>query len=533
MNEHRIVRYCGILATIIFIGNFYVFSRFTVDDAFITWRYGQNLVEYGVWGYNPVEFDVTQAYTNPLYAALSVIPAYFGMDAVLFFKVFGILILAFFILSFTKSICNRTIGLSAIAFLFASPSLTIHTFSGLETFAYAAFLGLALIGIERQKYIRSTLYIVLAVLCRPEAWLWAALLPISILAIEAHKQRLHSAVHPTPFLKAIKLKTIKRALVGVLPGIVLAIMLLLHKAHFGYFLPNTFYVKSASGATFDPVMFAFLAVLGLSPLAVAIMAGRRFVPLVIVIYFLPVIYSYSSSDLQMNYNWRFAFQIFVPTYIYSAYVSAAEMRIFRLINVESPLKVRSIHAGTWFVLLLGSISAMYTLQTNRASELVHLANYYPRALDSHAALGRVLNQIHGQPGGTAFLLGDAGMAAFHSRTVALDNVGLGSALVAHNGVTDEILDEYHLQYVFLHANPDTGIWQRFGYQQIQSWMRREQFNFVCDIFWKRDYVLRYFARVPSPLIQEVCLTSREANEIDDRDYFLAQASRFPWAYWRE
>lgn len=176
---------------------------------------------------------------------------------------------------------------------------------------------------------------------------------------------------------------------------------------------------------------------------------------------------------------------------------------------------------------------MYTLQTNRASELVHLANYYPRALDSHAALGRVLDEMQEHPGDAAFLLGDAGMAAFHSRSVALDNVGLGSALVAHNGVTEEILDEYRPQHVFLHANPDIGIWHRFGHQQILSWMDRERFSFQCDIFWKRDYSLRYFARVPTPKIQELCLTSREANEIGDRDYFQAQASRLPWAYWRE
>lgn len=533
MSEHRIIKYFAILAAIIFIANFYLFSRFTVDDAFITWRYGRNLVEYGVWGYNPVGLDLTQAYTNPLYAFLSIIPAHFGIDTVLFFKFFALLLLAFFALAFTKSLSNRLIGLSTIAFLFASPSLVIHAFSGLETFAYAAFLGLALIGLERHEYKRSTLYILLAVLCRPEAWLWTALLPLSIIAIEAQRERASSLTLSKPILTALNYNSVRRSLVGVLPGVVLTAMLILHKLHFGYFLPNTFYVKSASGAAFDPVTFVFLAVLGLSPLAVAIISGRRLVPAIILIYFLPVIYNYSSSDLQMNYNWRFAFQVFAPVYIYSAYIVATDSRKFKFANIETPLKERTINASTWLALLLGLISTMYTLQTNRASELVHLANYYPRALDSHAALGRVLDEMQDHPGDAAFLLGDAGMAAFHSRSVALDNVGLGSALVAHNGVTEEILDEYRPQHVFLHANPDIGIWQRFGHQQILSWMDRERFSFQCDIFWKRDYSLRYFARVPTPQIQELCLTSREANEIGDRDYFQAQASRLPWAYWRE
>lgn len=36
-----------LLYLLLFI-SFWLFSRFTVDDAFISWRYGKNLITYGI-----------------------------------------------------------------------------------------------------------------------------------------------------------------------------------------------------------------------------------------------------------------------------------------------------------------------------------------------------------------------------------------------------------------------------------------------------------------------------------------------------
>ena len=82
--------------------SFYVFSRFTVDDAFITFRYGKNLIDFGIWNYNPSNIDMVQAYTNPIYAVLGIIPNLFNWDVVLFFKLFSILLLVLFSIWFIK-----------------------------------------------------------------------------------------------------------------------------------------------------------------------------------------------------------------------------------------------------------------------------------------------------------------------------------------------------------------------------------------------------------------------------------------------
>ena len=78
-------------------------------DAFITWRYGFNLVNHGIWNYNPSTFDPTQAYTNPIYALLSIIPALLGINVVLFFKIISLIFSAYFfprLISLKKEFCE-------------------------------------------------------------------------------------------------------------------------------------------------------------------------------------------------------------------------------------------------------------------------------------------------------------------------------------------------------------------------------------------------------------------------------------------
>lgn len=45
----NLYKLCLIFSSFLVAGSFWIFSRFTVDDAFISWRYGKNLFENGVW----------------------------------------------------------------------------------------------------------------------------------------------------------------------------------------------------------------------------------------------------------------------------------------------------------------------------------------------------------------------------------------------------------------------------------------------------------------------------------------------------
>ncbi|MEO9224366.1 MAG: hypothetical protein ABI276_05180, partial [Acidimicrobiales bacterium] len=74
----------------------FVLIRVTFDDSYITWRYGKTFVSTGHWNWNPTGPRV-EAYSNPLYAALSVIGAAVRVPAELFFKSVSLAILAAYV----------------------------------------------------------------------------------------------------------------------------------------------------------------------------------------------------------------------------------------------------------------------------------------------------------------------------------------------------------------------------------------------------------------------------------------------------
>ena len=48
----------------------WMLKSYTLDDSFITWRYGENLVQHGTWNFNPSGPKV-EAYSSFLYALIS------------------------------------------------------------------------------------------------------------------------------------------------------------------------------------------------------------------------------------------------------------------------------------------------------------------------------------------------------------------------------------------------------------------------------------------------------------------------------
>jgi hypothetical protein len=88
--------YALTLFVVLFLTGSFCYANFTVDDAFITFRYGYNLVNHGIWNWNP-DNDLVEAYTSGLYAALSILPHAFHIPVVLFFKLIGLSCLLWFL----------------------------------------------------------------------------------------------------------------------------------------------------------------------------------------------------------------------------------------------------------------------------------------------------------------------------------------------------------------------------------------------------------------------------------------------------
>lgn len=121
--------------------------------------------------------------------------------------------------------------------------------------------------------------------------------------------------------------------------------------------------------------------------------------------------------------------------------------------------------------------------------------------------------------------------------MALDNIGLGSALVAHQGVTPEILDAYAPELVALHMHPVLGVWPDYGSDVIQDWMELSGHEEICDMRLSPVAGLRLYLRENGPLdvgrIAAICETSVERNLQWKYDFARDHLSDPPWRYWVE
>ncbi len=143
----------------------------------------------------------------------------------------------------------------------------------------------------------------------------------------------------------------------------------------------------------------------------------------------------------MNYSSRFLFHIFAPVFLFVAYLSSLQgNRVFFVSERENGPPAFLVPIRYLINAMLLLYIAVFASTSLSVREAAAIAAYYPRALDSHAAFGKLLHRISQNEGIRSFSLGDAGMAAYHSGLIALDNVGLGSAKVARRGIDPALLD---------------------------------------------------------------------------------------------
>lgn len=502
--------------------SFWLYSRFTVDDAFITWRYGRNLIDHGIWGYNPTSFDLTQAYTNPIFAALSVIPAALGVNVVMFFKLVSLSLIMAFSSWFIKESKKSWLMLFLLLGL---PATVIHASGGLETFLFVGLLSMLFVAMDKNKLPQSIVITLLLFATRPESWVLVALVPTYFLfKIRCEFKFSQPALLARTLFKNVNFDAKRFLIALIFLAVPLSIYFVFHKWHFGYALPNTFYAKS--GAFFNLVNFAKFCFF-ITPLALLLLVGRIKIFAVMLFLFFGMALKYSLSNLQMDYNARFAYQIFFPVYVFVVILGTNSTdKVEFLYGTFKPVKTCS-------ELVFKSVAFVYLclFATGSGTVDAQAVSYYPRALASHAELGKTLSSISDKYKLRAFSFGDAGMAAYHSDLIALDNIGLGSSLVVHRGISDKVLDEYGLDIIVFYAIPSEIRLKAHGQDRIYDWSKNNGFSYLCDIYWRPDYTLKIYSRVNIPEIVNVCNSSKLANNKEDRDYVLGSVLMPPWKYW--
>lgn len=472
-----------------------IFLQFTVDDSYITFRYAKNFVEHGVWNWN-ITGEKVEAYTNFLYAVLAIIPEALGINTPLFFKFLGATtILYLSIRLFGLIIEDKIVYLMALAFLLFNPFVYIHAYSGLETPLFIVFLFELVILISLESSITSKneklflLLLLMLPMTRPEGALF------SLIGF---------------FLLLYKERTIQSK--GFFLGIVVISIgyFLLRYQYFGYFFPNTFYIKSAHGFSVGKVIgyiinnFQFL---GSAFLLLLLVKNKYFRILLGTAIFLNI-FLYGKSDLQMNYADRFPFQTLFPFFLAA----------FVLVKNRST----SIIIFVLMAFILGGIFS-------NKGQFKHLATYYPKAIQSHAKLGVALSKYKDE--NLSLMVGDAGMIPYFSEWHAYDSIGLANTYVAHYGFSLEYMRKIKPDLIIMYSTtPDEeGLRLKVHNQQyIYSYITEsKQYSLVGASRWQDDYYMLAFLKNSIHRFEEIKQTIQdidsETKEFKiSKKYFLLQ-----------
>ena len=507
-----------VLYGLIFCIGFWVFSRFTVDDAFITWRYGKNFVDFGFWAYNPTHFDLTQAYTNPLYAFLSIVPAYLKFDTVLFFKLVSLINLVIF----TKYLFRYFKNNLLVYFLIVMPATIIHCFAGLETFLFVSVLTFAFISIYKEQLKQSSFALILLNLVRPEAWL----LTVLFSAFEIGRYYLQYKILD----KGRSTENLKMNVATLfMPILTLFIYLALNWLYFDDILPNTFYIKS--GGMFSlRRLEEYLLYIG--PLLIALVViGRRERLIYICLFLLVLSVKYASSDLTMNYANRFGYHLVFPSLILSCYI------LSDVSNYEGTSEGIIGKNIVQFTMKLAMFLALllYTYRSiNTRDDLLHLANYYPRILNCHSALGKLLTSEEFADL-DSYSFGDAGLLGFHSGKIQLDNIGLASRSIGRiGGLNRELIHDYFPEIVVFHSSGDKGLrLSEYNQEELFKFVKEQNFVLLGELIWEPKYTLTIYAINRHAGITELIEESNPRNDKSNVSYFFEHIHQCPLTYWRE
>lgn len=502
--SNRILWVCLVISFIIFLGLLSYIWKFTVDDAYITFRYALHLAQGNgiVWnvGEPPVE-----GYSNFLWVIIGAVLIKLNLDPAFFTKIMGVGSVIGILYFYWKIVNNvfqdqrlylAALVVAAVLFLI-NPATAIHAVSGLETMFYALFI--VILSYLSYKLIRSfdkgTLYLfalisLLLSLLRPEGILVSLGLFILIFFIVINKNKFDES----------RIKTVLPfVLVYLIP---LAIYMAFRVYYFNEIFPLPFLVKTLTNGSIGSGIYRLSeAIKYIVPLLVVILIailsriepisndkkgiyGRwrtLLITMAITVIFADVIYVFSS--LYMNYAQRFYYPSFVLIYIITGIALVILIHEIKnsLIMVDN-LKRLSKYVGFIIVILL----LMSNL--NFASDYDYLHYCSERFSVSYVSLGTELNEFSGL--NLTFTSLDSGSLPYFSNWNQIDMVGLNDKFIAKNGVaTEEYIQKNHPQLIILISGDgvtpsDTTIQQPFiKYAQENSYVR------LPAVYYKENYYL--------------------------------------------
>ena len=427
-----------------------ILPRWTVDDAFISYRYGANLAHFGELSWN-VGLDPVEGYTGIFLPLLTALILRLGLPLLITIKVISALAAGGTALLSLQMV--RRMGgslpfqIATVASLLLAPLVYVHLSSGLETTVFTFFLLAGAVlhfnilqnGISGLRQFIHPIVLLLLSLTRPEGVLFALL----SLAFLFPRQKKSGKLLPFFIASSIWL----------LPAIFYFVWRL---NYYGEWLPNSFAAKQFHGLI-NPesikelgrfvAQYAALPLLAAGLLYVAELDQVRekwalrklffawITPLSLFIAGCCLVYF--RSDLYMNYASRFFAPFFPIAIIFSMVMGQVGWQHLRQAAPTHPQRYRTISR-----LLIALIIMQVGIYGFKWKGELGFVNYYQSIVEDEYI--PVANWLRDNlpPDATIICYLDAGAIPYYSGLRAVDMGKLNDAYLARNTLEQPAIIDY-------------------------------------------------------------------------------------------
>lgn len=507
-----------------------LFPRWTIDDAYITFRYAENLATCGALTWNIGEPPV-EGYTGVALPAVLAMLHKLGLSTIIASKAIGLVAYfggAFFVWLILHRLHVRDWQVVVtLLYYFCAPFLYVHAWSGLETLAFSTTI-LACIGYldvclnaaesSARKEMYLALLLLLAGLIRPEG---VVLAMISLMVLAYAKVR---AGHP-------KWSSVFRSVFYY--GLPAMVYFGWRWKYYGELLPNTFYAKVYDGIY--PVnpstvssLLAFIIDYGLRFLIIAlalhlaghelsaqqlIFANRSVITRIRLLFIASIVFlsiitvQYLRSNLVQNLSYRFFVPYYVLFLIGFGCALARGSTAFKFLSFETP--ARPVQRLAVFIAVGMMIWQAIASLSFYKKEAAWVAAYQRLLNEEHIPIGFWLKE-HLQPWQRLIVVEDAGAIPYISGLQTVDFGRLNDRYLARMRRTPiEVANYFFAQnadaLVFNSTVQDQVQWSSYtdhipldprmmGYTLMHKYSSKAWSNYYEFVYLRNDLIYRDEAR---------------------------------------
>ena len=425
-----------------------IFS-YTIDDAYITFRYSKNLAAGFGPTYNP-GLQPVEGYTTFLWMLLMTFPHFIGVNVATFSKIAGVLLTCGTLALVSQLAFTLTRGFPLKARLFFGafgafllamlPITSIHAIAGMETSLFIFLTGL------------MVYMVTLGLLDGVRSLFWAPLvgLLIGMTRPEGNAIALLLLACGWYFSAPDTRKKLVWYSLGlyILPG---AAYFAWRTLYYDLILPLPFYMKVLHGSGLfggANEVGAYLLYL-LPSISVLLLAGvlrprREHLAVLTPAVFLLVFYLFPVHA--MGFNWRF---VYPATPFVSVLVAVGGITIFDLLKSIIPTN------KPWELLLLAGLIVIGLGNLSGLDGLIRNQNFYAAGISSYKTFGTLLSQYNDRYEMT-LAIGDAGTVPYYADWLVVDLFGLNSREVAFqtSPIYPLIFEEANADLILLSVGPN-------------------------------------------------------------------------------